>query len=137
MEMPQHDNQEPEQNISKAPRRPARQRLSKVRHLVYRSGILAVVFLLLAVLVGVIVVDVVGGMSHVNVQTRPISDILNMADQHLLTSVTINGDTITALGKNGQHYHAIKEDGQSVTEAFRKDGVIVNVDNGQDNGWLP
>src|SRR5579885_1052343 len=137
MEMPQHDNQDPEQNISKTPRRSARPRLSKRRQLVYRYGILTVVFLLLAALVGFIVVDVVGGMSHVNVQTRPISDILNMADQHLLKSVTINGDTITATGKNGQHYHAIKEDGQSVTEAFRKDGVSVSVDNGQDNGWVP
>ena len=137
MEMPQHDNQDPEQNISKTPRRSARPRTSKRRQLVYRYGILTVVFLLLAALVGFIVVDVVGGMSHVNVQTRPISDILNMADQHLLKSVTINGDTITAIGKNGQHYHAIKEDGQSVTEAFRKDGVSVSVDNGQDNGWVP
>jgi cell division protease FtsH len=137
MEMPQHDNQDPEQNISKTPRRSARPGTSKRRQLVYRYGILTVVCLVLAALVGFIVVDVVGGMSHVNVQSRPISDILNMADQHLLKSVTINGNTITAIGKNGQHYHAIKEDGQSVTEAFRKDGVSVSVDGGQDNGLVP
>jgi len=137
MEMPQHDNQEPKQNISKTPRRSARPRPSKRRQLAYRSGILAVVFLALAVLVSFIVVDVVGGMSHVNIQTRPISDLLNMADQHLLKSVTIDGDIVTAIDKHGQHYRAIKEDGQSVTEAFRKDGVSVSVDGGQDNGWLP
>src|SRR5581483_8507038 len=137
MEMPQHDNQDPEQNIPKTPRRSAKSRSSKRRQLAYRYGILAVVLLLLVALVSFVVVDMVNGVSHVNVQNRPISDILNMADQHLLKSVTINGDTLTAIGKNGQHYHALKEDGQSVTDAFRKDGVSVSVDDGQDNGWIP
>src|SRR5262249_35253181 len=68
---------------------------------------------------------------------RPISDILNLADQHQIKSATINGDDIQAVGINGQHYHALKEDRQSVTEIFRHDKVSVNVDNGQDNSWIP
>ena len=74
--------------------------------------------------------------SHFNVQERPISDVLNLADQHVLKSVTINGNDIFAVDIKGQHYHAVKEDGQSVTEIFRHDGVVVSIDNGQQNQWI-
>lgn len=103
----------------------------------YRYGIPALAILLLVALVSFVVVSVVSGMSHVSVQSKPISTVLNMADQHQLKSVTINGDDITAIGKNGQHYQSVKEDGQSVTDLFRRDGVTVNVDDGQDNSWVP
>ncbi len=136
MGMPQHDNQDPEQNIPKTPQRTAKPRLSKRRQLAYRYGVLAVAALLLVALVSFGVVEVAGGMKHVNVQQRPISDVLNMADQHQLKSVTLSGDDVTALGKNGQQYHAVKEAGQSVTEIFRRDHVSVSVDNGQENGWI-
>jgi cell division protease FtsH len=68
-------------------------------------------------------------------QERPISDLLNMADQHVLKSVTLSGSDVVAIGKSGKHYHALKEDGQSITEIFRHDGVIVNIDNAQSSQW--
>jgi cell division protease FtsH len=72
-----------------------------------------------------------GRVSHSNTLEEPISAVLNMADKHQLASVTISGDDIYATGVNGQHYHAVKEDNQSVTEIFRHDGVVVSIDNGQ------
>jgi cell division protease FtsH len=64
-------------------------------------------------------------------QDRPISDVLNMADHHQLKSVTLSGNEVFATSKTGQQYHAIKEDGQAVTEIFRHDGVTVNIDTAQ------
>ena len=135
MEMPQHDNQDPDSKITRSPRQSARPGISKKRQLMNRYAIPALAILLLIALGSIVAVSVVSGMSHINVQQRPISDVLNMADQHQLASVTVNGDDINAVGKNGQHYHAVKEDGQAVTEALRHDGVSVNVDNGQQSGW--
>src|SRR5260370_30247629 len=86
-------------------------------------------------LVGIVVARVVSNnMSHINIQEKPISAVLNLADHHLLKSVTLSGDDIFATG-NGQQYHAVKEDNQSVTEIFRHDGVAVNIDNGQQSQW--
>nr|MBA2393592.1 ATP-dependent zinc metalloprotease FtsH [Ktedonobacteraceae bacterium] len=68
-------------------------------------------------------------------QERPISDVLNMADRHALKSVTLSGADVFATGQNGQKYHAVKEDGQSVTEIFRHDGVAVNIDSAQSGQW--
>ncbi len=68
-------------------------------------------------------------------QERPISDVLNMADRHVLKSVTLSGSDVFATNKSGQKYHAVKEDGQSVTEIFRHDGVAVNIDSGQSSQW--
>lgn len=69
-------------------------------------------------------------------QEKPISDLLNMADHHQLKSVTINGNDIFATGRTGQQYHAIKEDGQAVTEVFRHDGASVSIDDGQNGQWM-
>ncbi len=141
MEMPQHDNQDPEQKVPETPRPhsspSAQSRLIRRRQLVLRYGLPAIAVLLLAVIVSAVVVSVSSGMKHVNVQEKPISDILNLADQHQIKSVTINSDDVQAIGKNGQQYHALKEDGQSITEILRHDGVSVNVDTGQDNSWIP
>src|SRR5205085_6697205 len=40
-----------------------------------------------------------------------------------------------AISTSSQHYHAVKEDGQSVTEVLRRDGVTVTIDNGQGSQW--
>ncbi len=70
------------------------------------------------------------------VQERPISDLLNMADRHQLRSVVLNNNNdVVATGLKGQQYHALKEDGQSVTEILRRDGVAVSIDNGQQSQW--
>jgi cell division protease FtsH len=88
-------------------------------------------------LVGIVVARAISNnVSHFDTQEKPISDVLNLADQHVLKSVTINGNDIFAIDTKGQHYHAVKEDGQSVTEVFRHDGVIVSIDNGQQNQWM-
>jgi cell division protease FtsH len=101
-----------------------------------RFGVPALVVLLGAVFLGFVVARLVSSnMSHYNTLEKPISDVLNLADQHVLQSVTINGNDIYAVNRNGQHYHAIKEDGQSITEIFRHDGVTVNIDNGQQAQW--
>lgn len=68
-------------------------------------------------------------ISSATVIDRPISDVLNMADQHKLKSVSIRGMDIYATTTNGQQYHAVKEDGQIVTDTFRHDQVAVNIDN--------
>ena len=137
MEMPQHDNQDPEQRIQKTPRPSAKPRISQRRALVYRYSIAAFVILLLIALVSFAAISVAKGMNHVSIQEKPISTLLNMADQQQLKSVSLNGNDVNAIGFNGQHYHAIKEDGQSVTELFRHDKVTVTVDTGQDAGWVP
>src|SRR5207244_207235 len=66
---------------------------------------------------------------------RAISDILNMADRGQLKSVSISGNDVVATGTRNQKFHAVKEDGEAVTEIFRKDGVQVNIDNGQRGQW--
>jgi cell division protease FtsH len=67
---------------------------------------------------------------------KPITDVLNMADQHRLKSVSISGNEILATGTNGQTYRAFKEDGQTVTDIFRRDGVTVTIDSSQGDQWM-
>src|SRR5881227_1447682 len=131
MEMPQPDNQEPREPNSTR----SSQNASKKRNILIRLSIPSLVVLLGAAVLGVIIFRVVSGMSHVNTIEKPISDVLNLADHHKLTSVTINGNDVVAIDIKGQHYHASKEDGQPVTEIFRRDGVTVNIDNGQQGQW--
>jgi len=130
MQTPQPDNQEPKDPDS--PRSP--QKATKARVILFRFGIPVLVVLMGVLLLGIVVARVVSNnMSHINTQEKPISDVLNLADHHVLKSVTISGNDILAVDNKGQHYHAVKEDGQSVTEIFRHDSVTVNIDNGQQN----
>src|ERR1700730_9654015 len=76
MGMPQHDNQDPEQNIPETPRHATKPQISKRRQLVYRCGIAILAVLLLIALVSFGVISVASGINHVNVQQRPISDVL-------------------------------------------------------------
>jgi cell division protease FtsH len=133
MQSPQKDNQKPEiQNST----RPAPKTTKKRRSWV-RFGLPAILVFVGMMIVTVIVIRVLSSnMSHVNTLEEPISYVLNLADQHALKSVTINGNDIVANAKNGQQYDTTKEDGQSVTEIFRHDGVIVNIDNGQQSTWV-
>ena len=66
---------------------------------------------------------------------KPVTDVLNMADQHKIKTVSINANEILATGTNGQKYRAFKEDGQTVTDIFRHDGVTVTIDSGQSDQW--
>src|SRR6266581_2528784 len=133
MEMPQPDNQEPKDPNS--PRTP--QKATKARAILYRFGVPAIVVLMGVLLVGIVAARVVSNNnSHSNTLEKPISDVLNLADHHVLRSVTISGNDILAVDVKGQHYHAVKEDGQPVTEIFRRDGVTVNIDDGQQNQWM-
>jgi len=129
MERPQQDNQEP-----KKPKSQGAPKAAKKRTRLVRWGIPAFLILLGLVLLGVALVNVVNvANGHASAQDRPISDVLNLADHHQLKSVTINNNDIYATGTNGQQYHAVKENGQTVTDEFRHDGVSVTVDNGQSN----
>src|SRR3984893_16787933 len=127
MQMPHHDNQEPlDPNSTRST-----QKASKKRNLWIRAGIPVLVSLLGISLLGFIIFRIVSNnMSHVNTLEKPISVVLNLADRHVLTSVTINGDDVYAVDKQGQRYHALKEDNQSLTDTFRRDGVTVSVNNG-------
>src|SRR5215467_1405296 len=111
MEAPQPDNQEPKD--SNSPRSP--QKATRKRNKLSRFGIPALVVFIGVLFVGAIFARVVSSnMSRYNTLEKPISDVLNLADRHELKSVTISSEDILAVDINGQHYHAVKEDGQSV-----------------------
>ncbi|HLG60339.1 MAG TPA: ATP-dependent zinc metalloprotease FtsH [Ktedonosporobacter sp.] len=131
MEIPQKDNRETTnpktQNTSP--------KMAKMQKLLlrYRVAVLVMLGVLLLLVAGIRFVSItVGGNS---VQEKPISDLLNMADHHQLKSVTISGSDVLARSSAGNQYHAVKEDGQPITEILRRDGVTVNIDNGQRNQW--
>src|SRR6266446_3724278 len=133
MQSPQQDNQKPKIPNSTRPT----SKTTKMRISLFRFGLPAIlVFVGMMIITAIAIRVVASNMSHVNTLDEPISYVLNLADQHALKSVTINSDDIVATAKNGQQYHTVKEDGQSVTEIFRHDGVIVNIDTGQPNAWV-
>jgi cell division protease FtsH len=126
MKIPQQDNQEPKSS----------QKATSKRTRLVRYGIL-VSFMLLSVLLLVFVVARVTnvGAGSASIVEKPISSVLNMAAHHQLSAVEINGVDIYATGTNGQKYHTVKEDGESVTQLFTNDGVSVTVDNNQGVQW--
>jgi cell division protease FtsH len=132
MEMPPKNNRETSSNSPKS--RGTSSRVTRRRKLIAR-------YVLPVGLIAGGLVCLVLALAHVvhftfsgpTAQEMPISGVLNMADRHQLKSVTISGDDINAQGVNGKLYHSVKEDGQSVTDLFRHDGVEVAVDNGQQN----
>jgi cell division protease FtsH len=100
---------------------PIRERLSKLPRLLW----LGVALLLLAVGVGSALLlhrDAAPAPT-----TVPISELLNLADQHHLSQIAIAGNTLSAVGTDGKLYRSYKEDQQSVTEELRADGVTVAV----------
>jgi len=128
MEIPPKDNRGTTKSTSKTTRK---------RSLITRNLIpIALIILAVSLLVfaGVRLVSLtVGGTS---IQDKPISEILNMADQHRLKSLTIDGSDIYATSKKGQQYHAVKEDGLALTDELRKDGVSVSINNSQNGQWV-
>ncbi|GCE20439.1 ATP-dependent zinc metalloprotease FtsH [Dictyobacter kobayashii] len=133
MEMPPKENQK----TTKSDSRSSNPKTTRKRSFVARYSIPIAL-----IVVGVLLLGIVGAkfitvsLSGSTVQERPISSVLDMADQHHLKSVVLNGNDVNATGLTGQQYHAVKEDGQSVTEIFRRDGVEVNIDNNQRGQWL-
>ncbi len=126
MKIPQHDNQDP-----KSPQKATKKNVRFLRY-----GIMAFFVLLGLTILGFVIVPIVSStFRHDKTVDKPISDVLNMADQHALKSVFISGNDVLATGTNGQKYHAVKEDGQTVTDVFRHDGVSVSVDSGQSSQW--
>ncbi len=110
---------------------------SRKRSIVVRYGVpiaLACAALLLFVLITLHALNLSFGGS--SVQEKPISDLLNMADRHQLKSVTLNHNDVVATGVKGQQYHSLKEDGQTITEILRRDGIAVSIDNGQQSQWV-
>ncbi len=107
------------------------------RSIVVRYGVpiaLACVALLLFVLITIHALNLSFGGS--SIQEKPISDLLNMADHHQLKSVTLNHNDVVATGVKGQQYHSFKEDGQTITEILRHDGIAVSIDNSQQPQWV-
>src|SRR5579863_8857363 len=132
MEIPQPDNQEPrDPNSTRSTRN-----TSKKRNVRLRVVVPMLILLLGISLAGVIVFRIVSSsISRTNTLEEPISFVLNLADHHSLSSVIINGDDIYAVNARGQHYHAVKEDNQSLTDVFRHDGAVVTIDNGSQDQW--
>src|SRR5258708_495854 len=112
MKLPQHDNQRP---------RPPQKTTKKYSRLVRYS--LMAFFMLLGGALLVFVILRIGNVSIGRDSTvdKPITDVLNMADQHKLKSVLISGNDIFATSKTGQKYHTFKEDGQPITNILRHD----------------
>ncbi len=132
MEMSPKDNRET--NNSNPQRSP--QKTTKKRNIVPRLSIpilLVLVGVFLFLVAGIYFVSVT--VSGPSAQDRPISDVLNMADHHLLKSVSLSGNEIFATSTTGKQYHTFKEDGLSVTDIFRHDGVVVNIESGQRDQW--
>jgi cell division protease FtsH len=131
MEMP------PQGNPPGGPNGPrSTQKTTKKRNLWLRFGLPALFVLLGIALISFAVVRVVNiTVGQSNVREMPISSVLNMADHHELKSATVSSNDIYATGTNGQQYHAVKEDGQTVTDELRRDGVSVTVDSGGSSQW--
>ncbi len=132
MEISPKDNQETRKSNSRS----SSQKQSKKKSLLARYGIpagLVIVGIALLAFAAVRLVTITRSASVA--QEKPISTVLNMADQHQLKAVTLSGNSVLVTGTNGQQYSATKEDGQAVTEIFRHDGVMVNIDNGQQGQW--
>src|SRR5947207_1358741 len=126
MKMPQEDNQKP-----KSPEKATRKRSRLVRY-----SVSAIIVLLGALLLGFVALRVVNAtIARDSVVDKPISDVLNMADQHKLKTALIQGNEVIATSSTGQKYHAYKEDGQTVTDTLRHDGVAVTIDSGQNTQW--
>ncbi|TMB92396.1 MAG: ATP-dependent zinc metalloprotease FtsH [Chloroflexi bacterium] len=126
MKLPQENNQEP-----KSPEKATRKRSRLVRY-----SVSAFVVLLGALLLGFVALRVVNAtIARDSVVDKPISDVLNMADQHKLKTALIQGNEVFATSSTGQKYHAYKEDGQTVTDTLRHDGVAVTIDSGQNTQW--
>jgi cell division protease FtsH len=131
MEMP------PQGNPPGGPNSPRSTQKTKKRNLWLRVGVPALFVLLGVALISFAVARVVNiTVGQGNVREMPISSVLNMADHHQLKSVTLSGSDIYATGTNGQQYHAVKEDGQTVTDELRRDGVAVTVNDGQSSQWV-
>src|SRR2546423_958356 len=126
MKLREENNQEP-----KRPEKATRKRSRLVRY-----SVSAFVVLLGALLLGFVALRVVNAtIARDSVVDKPISDVLNMADQHKLKTALIQGNEVFATSSTGQKYHAYKEDGQTVTDTLRHDGVAVTIDNGQSTQW--
>jgi cell division protease FtsH len=126
MKIPQQNNQEP-----KSPQKATNKRSRVIRYSVAATFILIGVLLLALVVAHVTNV----GVSSASTVEKPISSVLNMAAQHQLSAVEINGNDIYATDTHGQKYHTVKEDGESVTPIFTHDGVTVTVDSSQNAQW--
>ncbi len=130
MQMPSQNNPEPSGPNST-------QKTSKLRSIVIRYRVPALIMLGTIILITLVAVRLLNvGIGATSTQDRPISVVLNMADQHELKSATISGNDVYAISTSGQHYHAVKEGNQSVTDELRHDGVVVTIDNGQGNQWV-
>ncbi|MBO0795135.1 MAG: ATP-dependent zinc metalloprotease FtsH [Ktedonobacteraceae bacterium] len=130
MEMPPKNKHEISETNSKS--RNTSPKVPQKRKLAARFALPAVLILigaLLLVLAGTRLVNFAA--TGTTTQEKPISELLNMADRHELKQVTISGNDVTATSLAGKQYHALKEDGQTVTDLFRRDGVAVNVDGDQ------
>ncbi|GCE27960.1 ATP-dependent zinc metalloprotease FtsH [Dictyobacter alpinus] len=133
MEMPPKENQK----TTKPDTHNSTPKTTRKRSFAARYGLpiaLIIVGVLLLGIVGARFVSLSAGRAAV--QEQSISAVLNMADQHQLKSVSLNGNDVTATSVTGQQYHTVKEEGQAVTELFRRDKVDVSIDTNQPGQWL-
>ncbi len=129
MEIPPKNNRETTKSGS--PQKLTRKRNAFTR--IVLPVVLILIGVILLVVVGIRVINTV--MPAPIVQDVAISDVLNMADRHQIKSVMLSGNDVFATSRSGQQFHSVKEDGQAVTEIFRKDNVSVSIDSSQRVLW--
>lgn len=134
MEIPPKNNQDTK---SKARNTSSKARATRTRTIMMRYVLpIALILLGIGLLTFAIFRFVSLTTGSAQVQDKTISDVLTMAEQGSLQSVTVNGNEITATGTNDVQYRAVKEEGQVVTDVFRKYNVAVKVDSTQPQPWL-
>ena len=99
--------------------RPNNRSVSK-RLLLAAGGLLLFAIVAVAILVS-------RAVSSPQVDTIPISDLLNRADRHEIRQVQISGNVLTAVDQSGAQLRAIKEDQAPIADVLRRDGVEVTV----------
>jgi cell division protease FtsH len=128
MEMPPQKDKETKTNKPlSSPQKSTKKRSFFVRHSISIVGMILIV--LVVVVTGVRIANIT--ISGPTAQERSISDLLDMSDHHQVKSAVIEENDVTITAKNGQQFHATKEDGQPVSEIFRHDGVDVSVSGEQ------
>ncbi len=127
MKIPRHDDQNTK-GLQKTTGKYTRFKLSRTSFILMVLSVFTVA--------GIVYVVLDSGLSHSQVVDKPISIVLNMADHQQLRSVTISGNELYATSKSGQTYHALKEEGQPITDILRHDNISVTVESGQSKQWL-
>ncbi|CAM3085412.1 membrane protease FtsH catalytic subunit [Paracoccus aminovorans] len=84
------------------------------------------------------------GSSQMNSRQISYSDFIQRVDKDEVSSVTIDGETVGILGKDGKQYATVRPQGEEIADRLIDKGVEVKVERQQQSGfmsllgvWLP